>query len=133
MAAGVDSDAESQRAVTPEVSFDPRYVSFFEQFSRQHYFEAHEVLEEPWHATHHERRDCYKGLIQTAAVFLKLKQGQLDPAARLVVRALSVLEPYEPRREGLDVRTATALLREVVRGRNLLAKGSPPHLEPAAS
>ncbi|HUK82742.1 MAG TPA: DUF309 domain-containing protein [Verrucomicrobiae bacterium] len=133
MAAGVDSDAESQRAVTPELSFDPRYVSFFEQFNRQHYFEAHEVLEELWHTTHHERRDFYKGLIQTAAVFLKLKQGQLAPAARLAGRALSVLEPYEPRCEGLDVRTATALLREVVRGRNLLAKGSPPHLEPAAS
>ena len=92
-------------------SHDPRYLAFFNRFNRQEYFEAHEVLEDLWLATHDDRRDFYKGLIQTAAVFLKLKQGKPDPAARLAARALALLERYEPRYQSLDVRTVTDLLR----------------------
>jgi predicted metal-dependent hydrolase len=92
-------------------SHDPRYLEFFDRFNRQEYFEAHEVLEDLWLATHDDRRDFYKGLIQTAAVFLKLKEGKPDPAARLAARALALLERYEPRFRGLDVRTVTHLLR----------------------
>jgi uncharacterized protein len=129
MDASVDSDAASRRAVTAAAPFDPHYTAFFEKFNCGLFFEAHEVLEDLWRPTQSDRCDFYKGLIQTAAVFLKLKQGQLAPAARLARRSLSHLERHEPRCEGLDVRKATELLREVLRGRNLLAEGTPPHLE----
>ena len=59
---------------------DPHLTGFLECFNRQAYYEAHDVLEELWLKTSDERRDFYKGLIQTAAVFLKLQQGKPDPA-----------------------------------------------------
>src|SRR5205823_2443460 len=112
------------------IGFDSRYAAFFERFNCQQYFEAHEVFEDLWRATQDDRRDFYKGLIQTAAVFLKLKQDKLGPAARLARRAQSILERYEPSCEGLDVRRVTDLLRDVLQGRNLLAESTPPRLEP---
>ena len=107
--------------------YDPRYLEYFERFNRQEYFEAHEVLEDLWLATRDDRRDFYKGLIQTAAVFLKLKQGKPEPASRLAARACGLLVRYEPQFEGLDVRALTTLLRT--------ATGSPttPRLQPEAS
>jgi predicted metal-dependent hydrolase len=108
--------------------FDRRYVEFFERFNRCEYFEAHEVLEDLWRVTRDERRDFYKGLIQTAAVFLKLQQAKPAPAARLAARALSHLRAHRPRRDGLDVAGLTELLEQVEAGRNPLAEGSPPRL-----
>ena len=109
---------------------DPRYLAYFERFNRQEYFEAHEVLEGLWLETRDERRDFYKGLIQTAAVFLKLKQSKPEPAARLATRALALLTRYEPRYEGLDVSAVTRLLRAVMD--NALRAGHTPHLQPCA-
>src|ERR1043166_9328878 len=123
MAATFDNDPPQQRAATAGTSFDPRYAASFELFNRQQYFEAHEVLEDLWRATAGELRDFYKGLIQTAAVFLELKQGHVGPAARLARRALTPLERYEPRCEGLDVRSGAGLLHDVVQGEKLLAQG----------
>ncbi len=90
--------------------YDPRYLAFFDHFNRQQYFEAHEVLEGLWLETHDHRRDFYKGLIQTAAVFLKLQQQKPAPAARLAGRARALLARYEPEFEGLDVRRVRDLL-----------------------
>ena len=97
--------------------YDPRYLAYFHCFNRHEYFEAHEVLEGLWLETRDERRDFYKGLIQTAAVFLKLQQDKPDPAARLASRALGLLQRYEPRCEGLDVQALTRQLRAVLAGK----------------
>ena len=96
--------------------YDPRYLTFFDCFNRQQYFEAHEVLEGLWLETRDDRRDFYKGLIQTAAVFLKLQQGKPDAATRLARRARTLLLRYEPRCEGLDVSTILERLDAVLAG-----------------
>ena len=96
--------------------YDLRYLDYFNRFNRQQYFEAHEALEGLWLETHDDRRDFYKGLIQTAAVFLKLQQNKPNPASRLAQRALGLLQPYEPRCEGLDVVAVTRRLRAVLAG-----------------
>jgi hypothetical protein len=108
---------------------DPHLTGFLECFNRQEYFEAHEVLEELWLKTTGERRDFYKGLIQTAAVFVKLQQGKPEPAARLAARAASHLVKYPPLCEHVCVVTVLGWLQDVGRGRNLLAEGNPPQLE----
>jgi predicted metal-dependent hydrolase len=92
------------------MSYDPRYLAFFDCFNRQQYFKAHEVLEGLWLETRDDHRDFYKGLIQTAAVFLKLQQGKPDPAIRLAQRARTLLPRYGPRCKGLDV---TAILQRL--------------------
>jgi predicted metal-dependent hydrolase len=120
---------DSLKRADGQTAFDPCYLGFFECFNRRQYFEAHEVLEDLWRRTEGDKRDFYKGLIQTAAVFLKLIQSKSQPAARLAQRALSHLEQYQPTCEGLDVTLVMRLLQDVLDGRNLLAEGSPPRLE----
>ena len=108
---------------------DPHLTGFIERFNRQAYFEAHDVLEELWLKTTGDHRDFYKGLIQTAAVFLKLQQGKPEPAMRLAQRAASHLEKYPPLCERLRVENVLSWLHDVGRGRDLVAEGNPPQLE----
>jgi predicted metal-dependent hydrolase len=93
--------------------FDPRYRAYFTCFNRQEFFEAHEVLEELWLITRDRRRDFYKGLIQTAAAFLKWQQAKPGPAERLARRAAALLQPYAPMCEGLRVQAALDLLDQL--------------------
>jgi predicted metal-dependent hydrolase len=111
------------------VAPDPHLTGFIECFNRQAYYEAHDVLEELWLKTTGEQRDFYKGLIQTAAVFLKLQQGKSDPASRLALRAASHLEKYPSLCERISVKSVLDWLQDVGRGRNLVAEGNPPRLE----
>lgn len=82
-----------------------------------------------WLKTSGEKRDCYKGLIQTAAVFLKLQQDKPAPAGRLALRAASHLEKHRPMCEQVDVDVVLNWLQDVARGRNVLVEGAPPRLE----
>ena len=102
---------------------DSHLVEFVEHFNRQAYFEAHNVLEEFWLVTRGERRDFYKGLIQTAVALLKLQQGKAAPAATLARRAAAHLEKYGPTCEGIDVELVLRWLQDVVRGRNIVSEG----------
>ena len=104
-------------------------AGFIECFNRQSYFEAHDVLEDLWLKTTGERRDFYKGLIQTAAVFLKLQQHKPEPAMRLAQRAASHLVKYPPLCERVSVKNVLGWLHDVERGRDLVAEGNPPQLE----
>ena len=108
---------------------DSHLTDFIACFNRQAYFEAHDVLEELWLKTSGEKRDFYKGLIQTAAVFLKLQQDKPAPAMRLALQAASHLEKYRPMFEQVDVDIVLNWLQDVARGRNALAEDAPPRLE----
>ena len=111
------------------VVVEPQPTGFIRCFHQQAYYDAHDVLEELWLRTRGEPRDFYKGLIQTAAVFLKLQQGKPDPATRLALRAALHLEKYRPVCERVDVKSVLDWLRNVGRGRNAVAEGVPPQLE----
>ncbi|MCE9506837.1 MAG: DUF309 domain-containing protein [Alphaproteobacteria bacterium] len=109
-------------------SYDSRYTGFFACFNRQEYFEAHEVLEGLWLECKDGRRDFYKGLIQVAAVFVKLQQGKLEPAQRIAARATTHLTRYGPCFEGLTLPLVIGLLNSVRDGQNPLAIHGPPRL-----
>jgi uncharacterized protein len=111
------------------VAADPHLIEFIRCFNHQDYYDAHDVLEELWLKASGEQRDFYKGLIQTAAVFLKLQQDKPDPASRLAQRAASHLEKYRPVCEQVNVDEVLDWLRDVRHGRNLVAEGMPPRLE----
>jgi predicted metal-dependent hydrolase len=107
-------------------------VEFVEYFNRQAYFEAHDVLEELWLVTRGDRRDFYKGLIQTAVALLKLQQGKTAPASTLARRAAAHLQKYGPVCEGIDVDLILGWLQDVIHGRNIVAGGIPLRLEISA-
>jgi predicted metal-dependent hydrolase len=111
------------------VTVDSHLVAFVEHFNHQAYFEAHDVLEEFWLVTRGERRDFYKGLIQTAVALLKLQQGKIAPASTLARRAASHLQKYSPMCEGINVELILGWLQDVIRGQNIVAEGVPLRLE----
>jgi predicted metal-dependent hydrolase len=104
--------------------FDLHYTAFFDCFNRQHYFEAHEVLEELW-----LKRRCgseglfYKGLIQLAGAFVHVGRNRPGPAQALFRLARANLERYPTQFQGLDVSAVVALIE---RWLELLAKTAAP-------
>jgi predicted metal-dependent hydrolase len=85
-------------------NYDPGYLSYFECFNRQHFFESHEVLEALWLPQRQGPNGLfYKGLIQLAGAFVHLQKNRLGPAAALFALAQSNLQKYPATHEGLAV------------------------------
>ena len=81
--------------------YDPHYLSYFECFNQQRFFEAHEVLEVLWLT----QRDgpngpFYKGLIQLAGAFVHWQKNRPGPAVALFKLAQTYLQqiPGRPTR-----------------------------------
>jgi uncharacterized protein len=105
-----------------EVANHPFYRAFFKCWNEQHYYEAHDVLEQLWLKTKSRDADYFKGLIQAAGAFVHLqkrfehpshaKHGRrLPPAVRLFRLAERNLARFGPRHHGLDVAILCQLLR----------------------
>jgi predicted metal-dependent hydrolase len=103
----VDIEIESKTGNTMETAgLDQRYLAFFERFSGQEYFEAHEVLEELWLPVGVRQGPdgaFYKGLIQLAGAFVHIQKGRWNPAAALLELARANLKAYPAAYLGLDV------------------------------
>ena len=104
--------------------FDPCYLSYFECFNTQRYYEAHDVLEHLWLKDGRTAPDYafYKGLIQLAGGFVHLKLQyfspdhpkygkRLAPAKRLFRRAADHLMLYGEHHQGLDLIAPLTLAR----------------------
>ena len=61
-------------------------------FDEGNYFECHELLEDIWLKSKGSRKVLLQGLIQAAAGFHKLKQGEPEGAAKLFSRAVQKLK-----------------------------------------
>jgi len=93
--------------------YDRRYLSYFECFNRQRFFEAHEVLEALWLP----QRDSpngpfYKGLIQLAGAFVHWQKNRPGPAVALFKLAQSHLRKYPESHEGLSVKNVLVMTDE---------------------
>jgi predicted metal-dependent hydrolase len=96
--------------------YDSQYVSFFECFNRQHFFEAHEVLEALWLPQRQGPNGLfYKGLIQLAGAFVHLQKNRLGPAAALFALAQTNLQKYPATHEGLAVASVLAMIEDWLR------------------
>jgi predicted metal-dependent hydrolase len=96
-----------------EKHYDPRYLSYFECFNRQRFFEAHEVLEALWLPQRQgPNGSFYKGLIQLAGAFVHWQKHRPGPAAALFKRAQTHLRQYPATHEGLCVENVLVLTDE---------------------
>lgn len=87
------------------------YLGFFDCFNNQHFYEAHDVLEELWLPDRHAPNgDFFKGLIQLAGAFVHLQKGRLRPAAALFKLARTNLLKYPSTHERLDVAAVLMLI-----------------------
>jgi len=106
-----------------DIAKHPFYRAFFHCWNEQHYYEAHDVLEQLWLRTKSSDADYFKGLIQAAGAYVHLqkrfehpfhaKHGKrLPPAVRLFRLAERNLSRFGPRHHELDVAGFCQLLHE---------------------
>jgi uncharacterized protein len=82
---------------------DRRLIQFIKLFNSKKFFDAHEVLEDLWIETEGERKDFYKGLIQSAVAFVHLERGNYRGARKLFRTSCGYLNRYPGIQEGIDV------------------------------
>src|SRR5437773_10982829 len=104
-----------------DVASHPYYRAYFQCWNEQHYYEAHDVLEQLWLNKDSEDDNFFKGLIQAAGAFVHLQKNfehpthakhsrRLPPAVRLFRLARRNLANFAPCRYGLDVAALCELL-----------------------
>lgn len=90
-------------------------------------FEAHECLEDVWHAAPEEDRDFWQGVIQVAVAGVHDQRGNPTGAAALLDRARRRLEAYPDRHRGVDVAALVEHARTAAeRARRGEGTGPPP-------
>lgn len=105
-----------------DIATHPFYRAFFRCWNEQHYYEAHDVLEQLWLKANSGDADFFKGLIQAAGAFVHLQKRfehpahakhsrRLPPAVRLFQLAEKNLSAFAPRHCELDVAALCQLLR----------------------
>ncbi len=105
-----------------DIASHPFYRAYFQCWNQQHYYEAHDVLEQLWLKTNSDDADFFKGLIQAAGAFVHLQKNfehpshakhsrRLRPAVRLFELAEKNLSRFAPQHRDLDVGALCQLLR----------------------
>jgi uncharacterized protein len=77
-------------------------------FNEEHFFEAHEVLEEVWRVEHGEPRLFLQGLIQICAAYHHAQNGNLVGATTLLQRGAEKMRRYPPGYLGIDTKDLLA-------------------------
>ena len=114
---GDDADPASGNIVN-----HPFYRAYFQCWNEQHYYEAHDVLEQVWLKKDSEDDDFFKGLIQAAGAFVHLQKNfeqpshpkhsrRLKPAVRLFQLAEKNLNQFAPVHHALDISALLKLLQ----------------------
>lgn len=93
------------------------------------YFEAHEALELAWRETASPGRELYQGILQAAVTYLHLQRGNWEGARKVYRRALSHLQPWRPRCQGIDLEILLGHLAQLLQSEAPVAPDTftPPH------
>jgi rubrerythrin len=97
----------------------PRAVDGLRLFNAGEYFEAHEALEDAWNAEKGKVRDLYRGILQTAVVYLHITRRNYQGAVKVYLRSQKWMKDWPEICRGIAVgqlrRDAEAVLTEVHR------------------
>jgi len=88
------------------------FLRFIELFNAGHYWESHEVLEQPWRAN---RSDFYQGLIIYASAFVHAQRGNPRGVRLQLLKVQQKLPPYSPYYLGIDVDALLADASRILR------------------
>ncbi|HEY6953200.1 MAG TPA: DUF309 domain-containing protein [Bacteroidota bacterium] len=75
---------------------DERFYSGLEEFNKERFFEAHEVLEDLWHEERDVDRTFIQGIIQIAAAFYHLQTHNLKGAVSQFTKGNEKLTHFLP-------------------------------------
>jgi len=92
---------------------DAHYLTYFDCFNRQLFYEAHDVLEELWLADRRGPNGAfYKGLIQLAGAFVHVQKNRPGPARALLRLASANLKLYPPLHQRLALAPVLSLVAD---------------------
>jgi predicted metal-dependent hydrolase len=69
----------------------------------EHWFDAHEALEDEWREAPAEERDFLQGLVHVTVAWYHASRGNKPGASRQLAKAARRLRPYAPSHRGVDV------------------------------
>jgi predicted metal-dependent hydrolase len=88
-------------------------------FNAREYFEAHEALEDAWNAEEGTSKNLYRGILQTAVVYLHITRGNYNGAVKVYERSRKWLADIPDICQGIHVgelrKDAEAAIAEVQR------------------
>ncbi|HKJ37753.1 MAG TPA: DUF309 domain-containing protein [Anaerolineales bacterium] len=70
----------------------PQAKKGLELFNAGEYLEAHEALEDAWNAEQGDAKNLYRGILQTAVVYLHITRGNYNGAVKVYARSLKWLD-----------------------------------------
>lgn len=70
----------------------PQAKKGLQLFNTGEYFEAHEALEDAWNAEEGDAKNLYRGILQTAVVYLHITRGNFNGAVKVYGRSLKWLK-----------------------------------------
>ena len=104
-------------------------------FNAGDYFEAHEALENAWNAEQGDAKNLYRGVLQTAVVYLHIRRGNYNGAVKVYERSKKWLKGLPDICKGIHVEKlradAEAAMQEVQRlGPERIDEFEPASLQP---
>jgi uncharacterized protein len=94
---------------------DERFYRGLEEFNKEAFFEAHEVLEDLWHEYRDPDRTFIQGLIQIAAAFYHLQSHNIKGAVSQFEKGGEKLAHYLPTYNQVSVAELLEDVRENLR------------------
>lgn len=82
---------------------DERLYVGLEEFNKENFYEAHEILEEFWHEYRGTDRTFIQGLIQLAAAFYHAQSRNRKGAMSQLSKGSQKLAQYQPTQNSIDV------------------------------
>ena len=95
-------------------SIHPQAKKGLQLFNAGKYFEAHEALEDAWNAENGDAKNLYRGILQTAVVYLHITRGNYNGAVKVYERSLKWLKDIPDVCKGIHVRDLRINARQVM-------------------
>jgi len=104
-------------------------------FNAGEYFEAHEALEDAWNAEQGTAKDLYRGILQTAVVYLHITRRNYNGAIKVYERSKKWLAEIPDTCKGIDLgelrKNAEIVMKEIIKlGEDNIAEFDTTHLKP---
>ena len=72
----------------------PKAIEGLKLFNQKKFFEAHEELEEAWRDERGPIRELYRGILQTAVIYLHITRGNYNGAIKVYERCIKWLNDW---------------------------------------
>jgi len=114
------SEGKFRNDILPRMSdctgpLHPQAKKGLQLFNAGEYFEAHEALEYAWNAEQGDAKNLYRGILQTAVVYLHITRGNYNGAVKVYRRSLKWLDELPDTCKGIYLSELRANAERVIK------------------